>query len=113
MDNSVYLEAINELKKMGAKVKWTSDGGAIRLSRSLYGQWFLVEQNGYHSENERKYLSLEAAPILKSILINFEEKDYELSTSGGRVFLTSRGVFRKSHTQSSFKKIDRPLSGTY
>ena len=113
MDNSVYLEAINELKKMGAKVKWTSDGGAIRLSRSLYGQWFLVEQNGYHSENKRKYLNLEAVPMLKTVLINFEKRDYEFSQSGGRVFLTSSGVFRKKLLGNTFRKLDRPLSCTY
>lgn len=94
MHNSIYLEAFTELKKLGAKTKWTSDGEAIRLSRSMGGLWFLTELNGYHAEVQRKYLHL--TPKVKSVLTNFEKRDPEFSANGGRVFLTKETVFRKS-----------------
>lgn len=94
MDSSIYLEAFTELKKLGAKTKWTSDGEAIRISRSLGGLWFLTEQNGYHAEAQRKYLCL--TPKVKNVLNNFEKHNPEFSANGGRVFLTKECLFRKS-----------------
>lgn len=99
MDNVSYIDAFTELKKIGAKVKWTSAGYSIRLSRSLSGKWFLCEFNGFHSESMRKYLTLESVPNLKNALVYYEKSDREIVSKGGRVFVTSKGIFRKTISQ--------------
>lgn len=96
MGNANYYDAFVELRRIGAKAKRTSAGESIRLSRSLNGQWFLCELNGYHLESVRKYLCLDTVPNLRNALIQYEKNDQELISKGGRIFITCRGIYRKN-----------------